>query len=121
MNAHILDATIVAVRGDQIWLRSEGEMEGMFRSLLPPGLESTLDHGQDAIVYLAADYAVNGWWALEAQVGVNQRLWETAHGQNLATLTCQGECGRPWICPAPNELLGSYAESCLTCAGDLAP
>lgn len=119
VNAQTFDATIIAVREGQIWLSSGDDPEAMFRGWLAPGLEKTLQHDQEAIVYLDAERGVNGWWASEAQVGVNQRLCEAGKDQKPATLTCQGECGRPWVCPAPEELLGN-SESCLNCAGPLA-
>ena len=120
VNAQTLDAVIIAVRDGQIWLSSGDAPEAMFRGWLPPGLEKTLRHDQEAIVYLDAEHAVNGWWALDARVGVNQRLCEAGQDQGPATLTCQGQCERSWICPAAEELLDD-SERCLRCAGQLSP
>ena len=120
VNVQTLDAIIIAVRDGQIWLRSGDAPEAMLRGWLPPGFEETLRHDQEAIVYLDAEHAVNGWWVPDARVGVNQRLWKAGRDQGPATLTCQGQCGRPWICPAPEELLDN-SEGCLTCAGQLSP
>jgi hypothetical protein len=73
----------------------------------------------EATVYLDAEHSINGWWACADELGVNQRLCETTPSEDARTLACQGQCGRPWIAPAPDELLQA-SEHCLTCNGDLA-
>ena len=118
-NAHALDAKILAVRGGQIWLHAgDGAIE-VIRGWMPAGLEGKLTLDSDAIVYLDEEHSINGWWACADGLGVNQRLCKTGPSKDARSLACQGDCGRPWICPAPDELLQA-TEHCLTCNGELA-
>ena len=118
-NDQILAATIIATKGNQVWFRSTSS-GAVIRGFLPLGMDSNLTLDSPATVYLDAKHSTNGWWANDDEVGVNQRLCETGEGGEIATLTCQDECGRPWVSPVPEKLLEA-SEHCLTCNGTLAP
>lgn len=119
VNAHIVDGTILAVTGNQVWFRAGEAPVETIRGWLPPGMRSDLTLDSEATIYLDATNSINGWWARGDHVGVNQRHYEGGVSDEVATLTCQDECGRPWVAPAPEGLLKA-SEHCLTCNGDLA-
>jgi hypothetical protein len=119
VNQQVREATIIAKRDQQVWLKAGEGPEDVYRGWMTQEFDNDLAQGSSAVVYVDTSNKLNGWWAKESKAGVNQRHHEDSDAE-AGVVYCRDGCGLPWVAPAANKLV-EHGERCLACDSPLAP